>query len=145
MIQEIIEDIVGEMTANGDSFTFLHSEKDYQNIESDELQFPAVYLDMPIRFVPKTVTGGGVEYSFICMVLFLYKSEMDDNPQQRYATMLKCMNAQKNFQILLDNTDAVKSFTVGECYQATNLFDANLDAIAMPFNVVPSEWPSVCP
>lgn len=144
MIQEIIEDIVGQMNANGDSFAFLHSEKDWQNIEGDEIGFPAVFMDMPIRFNSKTVTGGGIELSFICMVLFLYKSELDDNPSQRYATMKKCMNAQRQFQILLDNSEDIKSFSVGECFQASNLFDVNVDAVAMPFSFVPSKWDSVC-
>jgi hypothetical protein len=144
MIQEIIQSIVVNMNSNNDQFTFLHSEKDWQNLNADEDQFPAVYLDMPVRFNSKTVAGGGIETSFICMVLFLYKSELDDNPTQRYTTIRKCMDAQREFQILLDNSPLVKSFTVGECYQILNVFDTNCDAIAMPFNLIPDSWVSVC-
>lgn len=145
MIQTVIQNIVSQMNANGDSFTFLHAEREFQNLISDEQTLPAVYLDMPIRYNSRTVTGGGIQLNYICLALFLYKSELDDNESQRYNTITKAMNAQRQFQILLYNSEEVKEFTVGECYQVMNLFDANFDAVVMPFNFTPSEWPSVCP
>ena len=144
MIQDIIEDIVGEMNANGDSFSFLDAERDFQNVEADEDIFPAVYMDPP-RYLPKTVAGGGIQMTWSCLLLFVYKSELDNAPTQRRARMEKCMNAQRQFQIKLDNSDEIKSFTVGQCYPALNLFDANVDAVIMPCDIVPSEFPSVCP
>ena len=145
MIQELISSTVGQMTANGDSFSFLHAERDWQNLEADEDVFPAVYLDMPVKFTPVMTSSGHIDNTFNCTALFLYKSELDQTPGQKYSTLTKAMNAQRQFQILLSNdTDNVKALTVGECFQVQNLFDANLDGVVMPFNVIVHNVDSVC-
>lgn len=145
MIQEVIKSVVDTMTANGDTFSFLHSESEWQNLASDEGVFPAVYLDMPVKFTPEINKVGNIENAFNCNVLFLYKSNLDDNEVQRYESLTKAMNAQRQFQLMLDrNTDFVKTLSVGECFQVQNLFDANLDAVAMPFRMTLHNTQSVC-
>jgi len=145
MIQELISGIVSQMTANGDVFSFLHAERDWQNLEADEDVFPGVYLDMPVKFTPVMLPSGHIDNTFNCTALFLYKSELDQTPGQKYSTLAKAMNARRQFQILLSNdTDNVKSLTVGECFQVQNLFDANLDGVVMPFTVVVHNVDAVC-
>jgi len=145
MIQEVIRAVVDTMTANGDVFSFLHSESEWQNLASDEGVFPAVYLDMPVKFTPEINKVGNIENVFNCSVLFLYKSNLDDNEVQRYESVTKAMAAQRQFQLKLDRyTEFVKTLTVGECYQVQNLFDANLDAVVMPFRMTLHNVQSVC-
>ena len=145
MIQELISSTVGQMTANGDSFSFLHAERDWQNLEADEDVFPAVYLDMPIRYKTVTSKTGYKEKTYFLTALFLYKSELDDTPLQKYEIFELAEEAQRNFEILIDNdTDNIKSWTVGECYQIENLFDCNVSGVVMPFSVTLVNNDSVC-
>jgi hypothetical protein len=145
MIQELIKVHVDAMQANGDTFSFLHSERDWQNLRADEKVFPAVFLDMPVKSTPKILGGGAFERSYNVVVLFLYKSNLDDNEDQRYLSLKKAEAAQREFLLLLDNDDDnVKSFNALESFQVMNIFDANLDGIVQPFNIIPRNSDGVC-
>ena len=146
MILPIFESAVSQMTANGDTFTSLHADKDWQNLVSDESTLPAVYLDMPVRYRPEQMAGGGIKKRYLLVAMFLYKSELDHNPTQRNSRMNKCEAAQINFQNILYSMQgtSIKEFSVGECYQLMNVFDLNADAVVMPFEIVPDEWNAIC-
>jgi hypothetical protein len=145
MIQQTISNLVSQMDANGDTFTFLHGDKDWQNIEADEQVFPATYLDMPIRYKTVTSKTGYKEKTYFLTALFLYKSELDDEPLRKYEIFELAEEAQRNFEILIDNdTDNIKSWTVGECYQVENLFNCNVSGVVMPFSVTLVNTDSVC-
>lgn len=144
MIQEIVKAKVSAMAANGDSFTFLHSEKNWQNLEADEATLPAVYLDMPIKYKPVILTGGVFSRAYVCVVLFLYKSELDNDPDEQYINYAKAEAAQREFQLLCENDIDIKSIVVGDCYQILNLFDCNLDGVVMPFTLTPRNSDGVC-
>ena len=145
MIQELIKGHVDVLEANGDDFSFLHSERDWQNIQADEKVFPAVFLDMPVKSTPVILSGGAFQRSYNVVILFLYKSELDDDEVQRYASLRKAEEAQREFLIRLDNDDDnVKKFTPGESYQVQNLFDVNLDGIVQPLNIIPRNSRGVC-
>ena len=145
MIQELIEMHVDAMQANEDSFSFLHSERDWQNLQADEKVFPAVFLDMPVKSTPKILAGGAFERNYNIVILFLYKSELDDDEAQRYASLRLAEEAQRELLIRLDNdNDNIKSFTIGESYQVQNLFDVNLDGIIQPLNLIPRNSRGVC-
>lgn len=146
MIKEWIEAKVGLMDANGDSFSFLHANKDWQNLASDEQIFPAVYLDMPLKYNPKELQGGAIEKEWNLSVMFFYKSFLDNSPAETYNAIGKCMEAQLNFQKLINKDFDVKpeSFKIGECFQVQNLFDANLDAVVMPFRIIVRTLEGAC-
>ena len=147
IIQELIEAKVNQMTANGDTFSFQHSEKDWQNLQADEKLYPAVFLDMPVKVTPSILQGGGYEERYQCIINFLYKSNLADNPDQQYATIGKAGEAMKDFILLcesdVDNFDTEKN-VYGQAFQAINLFDVNLDAMVLPFTFVPRNRPDVC-
>lgn len=137
MIQEVIEAKVSVMHANGDEFTFGHSSKDWQNIEADEKVLPCVYLDMPVTYDPILSDSGHFKRSYVGVIMFVYPSKLEDNPDQRYASFQKCEAAQREFQLLCaDDPDTFELFTVGRCLQAMNIFDRNIDAVIMPFVAV---------
>lgn len=145
MIQEEIEAKVTAMDANSDTFTFLHGETEWQNLRADEFVFPAVFLDMPVKYKPVIVSSGAWKAQFVLVALFLYKSELDNNEGQRYDSLKKAMEAQRQFQLLIEqDSDTFEGLTVGECYQVQNIFDANLDGVVMPFAVTLRNTNTVC-
>lgn len=144
-IKQLISNKVALMDANGDSFSFLHSEKDWQNLNADEEILPAVYLDMPIKYRTKTSLTGYKEKTYILMILFLYKSELDDSPEQQEQTFVKAENSQQQFEMLLDDdSDNVVSYVAGECMQVLNLFDCNMSGVLMPLEITLRNTDSVC-
>lgn len=155
MIKEIIETIVGKMVSNGRPYSFLHAEKSWQNLVNDEQRsqdqdkdgegFQAVYLDMPIKFNTQILTGGHFERQYVLVVLFLFKGDMDNSPDQQYAIELKAEKAQREFVLRMDQEkDLIKSFTVGQCVQVPIEFDGISTGIIMPFTVTPRNFKSVC-
>lgn len=145
MIKEIIETIVGKMVSNGTDYNFLHATKDWQNLVNDEEAFPVVYLDMPIKFNPKILVGGHFERQYILTVLFLFKGDVDNNPDNLYAIELKAEEAQREFVLRMEQeSDLIKSYTVGQCVQVPVEFDGISTGIIMPFTVTPRNVKSVC-
>lgn len=144
-IKQLISDKVALMDANNESYSFLHSEKDWQNLNADEEILPAVYLDMPIKYRTKTSVTGYKEKTYVLMLLFLFKSELDDEPSQQEQTFLKAENAQQQFEIILDNdADNISTWTSGECMQVLNLFDCNMSGVLMPLEITLRNNDSVC-
>lgn len=159
MIQDIVKDKVAIMDANGDSFAFLLSERDWQNLVADEIEddfltafpnadgemLPAVFMDMPIRSRPKVLKSGAFVREYICILLFLYKSDLDAKPNEQYAQYLKAEKAQEQFQLMLSqDSENIQEFTVGECFQILNYLDSNLDGVVMPVSITPRNSNPVC-
>ncbi len=137
------------MTSNGDSFTFLHSEKDWQNLKADEAIFPLVTMDMPVVWKPVVTMAGGVDETYTCKLMFAYDSNLDDNPDQQYSTLKLAHSALNNFIQLVEqdsaNFDTSKN-DWSEAYQAISypLFDRNIDAVIITLKCVPRIRPNVC-
>jgi hypothetical protein len=159
MIQMIVKDKVAVMDANGDSFAFLLSERDWQNLVADEIEddfltafpntngqmLPAVFMDMPIRSRPKVLKSGAFVREYICVIMFLYKSDLDDNPLEQYTDYEKAEKAQEQFQLMLSqDRDNINSYSVGECYQVLNYLDTNLSGVVMPCSITPRNSNPVC-
>lgn len=135
-IKQLVSDKVALMTSNSETYTFLHSETQFQNLMSDEQLLPAVYLDMPMKYTPKIMSTGAFQRTYICVALFLFKSELDDNDTQQEEIFVKAENAQREFQISLENdVDNVRDLAVETCVQVQNLFDTNMSGIMMPFSL----------
>lgn len=136
IIQEVISAAVGLMTANGDSFSFAHSEQEWQNIHADNAALPVVYLDMPIKFRPVILKSGAIENEYICVITILYKDRIGSSPEDKYEILKKAHIAQRQLQLILNNNkDDIKQLTVGECYELLNLLDADLSGVAMPLQI----------
>lgn len=144
-IRQLVADIVSVMDSNSKTYTFLHAESDFQNVIADEQLLPCVFLDMPMKFKPVVTSTGAFQRTYICTALFLFKSELDDSASQKESVYLLAENAQREFQLLLDNkSDYVKDLVVGECIQVQNLFDTNMSGIMMPFSLQMINEDSVC-
>ena len=144
-IKQLISSHVALMSSNSETYTFLHSETQFQNLMADEQLLPCVYLDMPIKYTPKIMSTGAFQRTYICVALFLFKSELDDNDTQQEETFVKAENAQREFQILLENdVDNVRDLTVETCVQVQNLFDTNMSGIMMPFSLRMINSAGVC-
>ena len=144
-IKQLVSDKVALMSSNSETYTFLHSETQFQNLMSDEQLLPCVYLDMPMKYTPKIMSTGAFQRTYICVALFLFKSELDDNDTQQEETFVKAENSQREFQILLENdVDNVRDLTVETCVQVQNLFDTNMSGIMMPFSLRMINTAGVC-
>lgn len=145
MIQELLQAKVNALATNGDSFSFLHAETDWQNLQADEITLPAVFLDMPIAFTPEITITGHFKRRYICVALFLYPSNLDDTPDQRYEAFKKAENVQRDFQLMINNdNENFEGLNVGRCYQIVNFMDRNMDGVVMPFDVVERNHDGVC-
>jgi hypothetical protein len=144
-IKQLVSDKVALMTSNNETYTFLHSETQFQNLMADEQLLPCVYLDMPMKYTPKIMSTGAFQRTYICVALFLFKSELDDNDVQQEETFVKAENAQREFQISLENdVDNVRDLSVETCVQVQNLFDTNMSGIMMPFSLRMINSDGVC-
>lgn len=144
-IKQLVSDKVALMTSNGETYTFLHSETQFQNLMADEQLLPCVYLDMPMKYTPKIMSTGAFQRTYICVALFLFKSELDDNDIQQEETFVKAENAQREFQIALENdVDNVRDLAVETCVQVQNLFDTNMSGVMMPFSLRMINTDGVC-
>ena len=144
-IKQLVSDKVALMTSNNETYTFLHSETQFQNLMADEQLLPAVYLDMPMKYTPKIMSTGAFQRTYICVALFLFKSELDDNDTQQESIFIKAENAQREFQIALENdVDNVRELKVETCVQVLNLFDTNMSGVMMPFSLRMINTDGVC-
>jgi hypothetical protein len=144
-IKQLVKGHVDNMTSNSESYTFLHSETQFQNLMADEQLLPCVYLDMPMKYTPKIAITGAFQETYICVALFLFKSELDDNDTQQEITFIKAKTAQREFQIALENdVDNVRELKVETCVQVLNLFDTNMSGVMMPFSLRIINTDGVC-
>jgi hypothetical protein len=144
-IKQLVNGHVNNMTSNSESYTFLHSETQFQNLMADEQLLPCVYLDMPMKYNPKIAITGAFQETYICVALFLFKSELDDNDTQQEGTFIKAKTAQREFQIALENdVDNVRELKVETCVQVLNLFDTNMSGVMMPFSLRIINTDGVC-
>ena len=144
-IKQLISSHVALMRSNGETYTFLHSETQFQNLIADEQLLPCVYLDMPMKYTPTIAITGAFQKTYICVALFLFKSELDDNDTQQEAIFVKAEASQREFQISLENdVDNVRDLKVETCVQVQNLFDTNMSGIMMPFSLRMINSAGVC-
>jgi len=144
-IKQLVKGHVDNMASNSASYTFLHSETQFQNLMADEQLLPCVYLDMPMKYTPKIAITGAFQETYICVALFLFKSELDDNDTQQESTFIKAKTAQREFQIALENdVDNVRELKVETCVQVLNLFDTNMSGVMMPFSLRMINTDGVC-
>jgi len=144
-IKQLVSGKVSSMHSNSATYTFLHSETQFQNLMADEQLLPCVYLDMPMKYTPKIAITGAFQETYICVALFLFKSELDDNDTQQESTFIKAKTAQREFQISLENdVDNVRELKVETCVQVLNLFDTNMSGVMMPFSLRMINTDGVC-
>jgi len=144
-IKQLISSHVALMTSNSMSYTFLHSETQFQNLMADEQLLPCVYLDMPMKYTPTIAITGAFQKTYICVALFLFKSELDDNDTQQEGIFVQAEAAQREFQISLENdVNNVRDLKVDTCIQVQNLFDTNMSGIMMPFTLRMINEDGVC-
>ena len=144
-IKQLINAKVLAMNSNSATYKFLHSETQFQNLMADEQLLPCVYLDMPMKYTPTIAITGAFQKTYICVALFLFKSELDDNDTQQEIIFVKAENAQREFQILLENdVDNVRDLKVETCVQVQNLFDTNMSGVMMPFSLRMINSDGVC-
>jgi len=138
MIVPFIETIASEMTA--DDFTFLHSNKDWQNVQADDLTPPFMFLDFPIQGEPIHTASGALVDNYIMVMLFLYKTELDDEKSVIRAAVDSAQTARREFILRVKEaeTDDDATFyksTFGKWIELENEFDSAYSGVMQPFNI----------
>jgi|GEM_PF-5926349 len=144
-IKQLIGGKVALLTANGETYTFLHSGAEYQNLFSDEAVLPCAYLYMPMKYKPVITTSGMYQVNYICEMVILFKSEIDDNDAQQEEIFRKSEIAVRQFLLLLDSdSDNVRDLVIGEVMQVQYNQDACLSGAYFNFSLRIINYDGVC-
>ncbi len=144
MIKDLIGDLVALMVSNDATYSFQFAERDFMNITADDEPLPCVYLEMPISYKTKVSTTGFREKTYIGVALILFKSELGSSPEEDNEVFEKAENAERELELLLDASEDIKSFTIGDVTQVLHLFDCDVSGVLMPFTVTPYVFESNC-
>lgn len=136
MIEDNIRTIVESMDANGDTFTFLHSDSDWKNLRSDEVSLPVIFLDFPIIGTPEITGAGSIRDRYRLNFLILYKTQLDDTPEQVKEAVNKAHVAKNQLILKLYNDrDSFDEVTPLEFVEVQHLFDTDLSGVKLPINL----------
>ena len=143
-VEDILSDLVSDMTANSLSYTFFSTSSDIQNTISDDAVLPVVFLTRPFKIKPEILTGGHFKQTYYCTVLILFKDSLENTEVQKSNIYSKATLAQRELHLLLDNSIHVKNLNVEICPELEHLFDADVSGIMMPFSFELKNTDSVC-
>lgn len=143
----IIESVVNDIPSKPN---FIHGQKGWQNVESDESAFPAVYLDEPITSDDTFHQGGLVEETYPLQMMFLDKTELRQTPEQLRPTVDAMRELRRQFVLRLkakknaNGEHIFKEITNVRTIDVYNVFDVNISGVIITFNAKPLNSDSVC-
>lgn len=144
-IVPIVESIIEDMDNNSQEYSFAYGEKDWQNLLGDEATFPAGFLDEPTKITLQKTASGYIGERYKFAVMFLYKSQLDDAPEQRSKYINKARLAAREFISRMEASEYVDEFTVSpNSTPIYNLFDVGVDGLIVEFDVKINLNVSVC-
>lgn len=73
-ILELLQTIADDLST---TVTFVHGEREYQNLVADDLEFPALFVDEPIFSNDTVHDSMYIESAYPLVVLFLEKTDLD--------------------------------------------------------------------
>jgi hypothetical protein len=142
-----IESIVGALPieAEGSTYpTFLHGQKSYQNLISDEIQNVMVFLDEPITANYDLKQSGYIEEGYSLSMLFVNKTELDFTPAQHRVIIDAMRVLVKRFLLRLQANSNIRFVRNAEGIDITNIFDVNLSGVILRVTVVPFNSDGAC-
>ena len=144
-IKEILKDIV-ENTLNigGDSFRFYHGDKGFQNLESDEKNYPAVYLDEPITNEDLIVSSGAIYEKYALVLVILYLSDLEWTPEQHDVEIQKARLVKNQLLSKLYHDPRIKEISNYKTLEFINMFDVNCSGVTLSLYLTPQINNSVC-
>lgn len=140
-----ISNIVSQLTANGDTFTFEYGKRGYINVLEDNLLLPAVIYDTESIFNLNPIQSGFIGESGRPILSFMYKSELDWTPSQHHThCILPAINAARQFISLCQDSNLIDEISVGDGREFINLLDKNTSGIQFPFDIKLNVDKTVC-
>lgn len=155
MIYNVIKEIVDAMDANGDSFTFIYSEKGWLNLQADNSSLPIVYMD-PVPYEPKIVSGGHYKRVYAANFLFLYLDQYEDTDTTFTVTdahtqkiIEKAKAAERQFLLRLDKEvrsedPKIMRFQIGQAREVRHVLDCDLSGIHLAISIELTNRDSIC-
>lgn len=150
MIETYIENIVDAIETDGGGFTFLHSSRDWQNLQADELTSGKyIFLDFPVQGEPVYTNAGALVDNYTLVALFLYKTNLDDTNEQIKTAVNKAHDARKEFILRVkeaehDSDAFFRNTSFGKWSEIEHLFDTDLSGVIQPFNIQTRPVPANC-
>ena len=141
-----VRNIVSQMTANGDTFSFECGKQGYLNLLADEMAFPAVLFDFnsTLGFDPKE--SGFIGENGNIVLYFLYKSELEWTPtEQNDNCIVPTVAAIRQFISLCQDSDDIDEIIVNnDGVLHFNLLDECASGIQLTFKIIKNVNKSVC-
>ena len=126
------------------TYNFGRGERDWQNFIADYEIAPSVYLDEPISSIFEVTKSGAIQEVFDLKLVIMRKSQLDWTPEQHGEVIELARQEARKLTILLNNSDAVKSFTNPKVLEYTNLFDSNVSGVFFTAQISFYDNDSVC-
>lgn len=142
-IEDLIEDIVSGLTANGVDYEFLSSEESYANALSDEFTNPMILL-LPVVYDAEIKTGGHWSEVSECMIIVTFKSNLDDNPTKQREYVEKAKLAIKEIILKIDDNEDVTNLKMNKIRPLLNFTDVNRSGASIDFTFELRNNTSVC-
>ena len=144
-MKEILKDIVeNTLSVAGDSFRFYHGDKGFQNLESDEKNYPAVYLDEPIQNEDIIVMGGAIYEKYMLVLVIPYLSDLEWTPEQHDVVIQKARLAKNQLLSKLNSDPRIKEISNIKTLEFINMFDVNCSGVTLSLYLTPQINNSVC-
>lgn len=141
--ETLCETIVEAITE--DSFTFSYGKRPDQNFDADELEFPHVFLDKPIKSKDKTFQSKYREAEIAIVLFFAYKQELDATEPDKFANIKqKAWNAAREFVLRLQANEEVREIVSETRTDVDNVFDINLCGCLLEVTYIIRDASSTC-
>lgn len=144
-IKQIIEDIAVSITVNMETYTFAHGEKAWQNLMSDEKQYPAIYLDEPIQNQFILHKSGLIQEMYLLSLVFLHDSKLDWTPEQHDVLKQLARRGAKIMLSKLMSSPEIKEVSNAKAVEFQNEYDRNSTGVYLYLYVLPYDNEPVCP
>ncbi len=149
MIVTIIKDIVEAIPLGTSPETypfFVHGDKSFQNLVSDEITDEAiVYLDEPLNWSLDLKKSGYIEEVYKLSLFFGGKTQIDFTPDQHRTEIEKMLTMCRRFISILQSRDNIRTVKDASCFDVINMFDANRSGVVLNVTIVPFIDTPVCP
>lgn len=137
---------LGQLTA-GDDWGFYYGTPPDLNFEADELVYPMLFLEKPVRAKTKNTISGTRLLRFEVALMFVYMVEMDDTEPTKFINAkLKAWEAARQFVLRLRAYDSsiITDVDAEDIQDIDHIFDINLAGCLVVLNYTTVDAAPIC-
>lgn len=144
--EELCAEIVAAFTL-ADAWGFYYGTPPDLNFEADELTYPMVFLEKPVRSTVINQRSGAREHQVHIALMFVYMVEIDDTEPDKFANAkVKAWQAARHFVLRLRQYDSsiVRDVLHEENEDVDHLFDINLAGCILQLTYATIDADPIC-